>query len=187
MSAGAFARALELKHSMVDAGLLPNGVACEPDFDKPAGEKCPHQRFKKGCRIYERRPFGCRMWNCRWLVNDDCNELPRPDRAHYVLDISPDFVRNGEQIVPVIQVWLDAGFPDAHRDPKLRIYLERRAREGYAALVRIDAVKAILLVAPALSPDGNWLEIEPQVKEQEHTALDKWQALGPLGIGLTDG
>lgn len=73
-----------------------------PDFDKPAGKRCPHQRHHKGCAIYARRPFGCRFWNCRWLAEDDTAELLRPDRAHYVIDVSPDFVRDGDRPVPVI-------------------------------------------------------------------------------------
>src|SRR5262249_38032112 len=61
------------------------------EFDKPHGERCPHQ-CSKGCRVYARRPFGCRYWNCRWLVNDDCGDLRRPDRSHVVIDLMPDFV-----------------------------------------------------------------------------------------------
>jgi Putative zinc- or iron-chelating domain len=66
------------------------------DFDKPAGERCPHQRHGKGCAIYARRPFGCRMWNCKWLGDPEGTaDLSRPDRAGYVIDVMPDFIKFG--------------------------------------------------------------------------------------------
>src|SRR5437660_3422800 len=99
---------------LVELGIMTaaDARAMEPDFYKPAGKRCPHQRHGKGCAIYARRPFGCRFWNCRWLVNDDTAELSRPDRSHYVIDVSPDFVTlrhddSGEpDVVSVIQVWV---------------------------------------------------------------------------------
>jgi len=58
-------------------------------------------------------PPECAIWNCRWLVNDDTADLPRPDRAHYVIDLMPDFItiRNDEtgenQHIQVVQVSID--------------------------------------------------------------------------------
>src|SRR5215475_5729348 len=60
-------------------------MAVVPDFDKLSGERCQYQR-SKGCSVYARRPFGCRVWNCRWLTNDDTNAMARPDRVGYVVD-----------------------------------------------------------------------------------------------------
>jgi hypothetical protein len=84
---------------MIAAGFPPamfKGMI--PDFDKPAGERCPHQKHHKRCSIYGNRPFGCRIWNCRWLVEDDTADIGRPDRSHLVIDLMPDFVtlRNNE-------------------------------------------------------------------------------------------
>jgi len=154
------------------------------DFDKPAGERCPHQRHHKGCAIYKRRPFGCRFWNCRWLAEDDTAELSRPDRSHYVIDVSPDFVRADGRTIPVIQVWCDPKHPDAHRDPALRAFLLRRAHEGYAALIRLSNVKAFALAAPPFNSDGEWHEVHSETVENEHTAEDKVAALGALKITL---
>ena len=84
MKAGADER-LHLGETIIAAitiGLLTPREAANTvtDFDKPAGERCPHQRHHKGCNIYSTRPFGCRIWLCRWLAEDDTAELSRPDR-----------------------------------------------------------------------------------------------------------
>jgi len=144
----------------------PSDLVMMPDFDKPAGKPCPHQRHRKGCNIYEKRPFSCRFWNCRWLVNADCNELRRPDRSRYVIDIVPDFVtltnkETGDIIgnLEVVQVWCDPRKPDAWRDPELIKYIERRADEGIATMIRYDDKLAITVFAPAISNDGEWHEV----------------------------
>jgi hypothetical protein len=171
----------------IGAGLLTaHDVAkMQPDFNKPAGAPCPHQRFGKGCAIYDRRPFGCRMWSCRWLTGDDTADLRRPDRVHYVIDISPDFVRMDGETIPVIQVWIDPDYPDAHRDPGLRAFLERRAKEGWAALVRSSAHVAFVLLAPPMTGDGQWHALESNAcAEKEHSIEDKIAALGPLQVEL---
>lgn len=170
----------------ISVGMLTAREAAETvrDFDKPAGQRCPHQRHHKGCAIYSRRPFGCRFWNCRWLAGDDTAELPRPDRSHYVIDVSPDFVRAGDNNVQVVQVWIDPKYPDAHRDPALRAFLFRRAQEGTAALIRLGAMKAFVLAAPPLTGDGEWHEIHSKMVEQEHTVEDKVRALGAFQVTL---
>jgi hypothetical protein len=137
-----------------------------PEFFKPAGERCPHQRHHKGCNVYAKRPLGCRIWNCRWLVNDDTAAMRRPDRSHYVIDLIPDFVRidqqDGSEPVPVqvVQVWIDPDYPDAHRDPALRAYLARLGeRDGIIALIRVNATEAFTLWPPAMCPDGQFNEL----------------------------
>jgi hypothetical protein len=163
------------------------------DFFKEAGARCPFQRHHKGCSQYARRPFGCRQWSCRWLIGDDTAELHRPDRSHYVIDPIPDFVRGkphdgGDvQTIPVVQVWLDPDYPDAHRDPALRDYLMRRASEGYAALIRLSARDAFVLAAPPLT-GRDWeeyrgntgTEVEPQ-----HSALETMAAISSKLGGYT--
>ena len=107
---------------------------------KGAGVRCGHQRAHKGCAVYRRpgMPAECALWVCRWLINDDAAVLRRPDRAHYVIDVVPDFVTLQEdetgkvQHIQVVQVWVDPGFPDAHRDPALRAWLNRRGLHGVA-------------------------------------------------------
>src|SRR3954469_1149511 len=85
------------------------------ELNKSAGERCQHQRAT-GCRIYNQRPPSCRAWSCAWVVgtvNDEPVTTPRPDRAHYVIDMLPDFVEmqdnaTGTQMkIPVLQIWCD--------------------------------------------------------------------------------
>src|SRR4051812_46218248 len=84
-----------------------------PPLRKGAGEKCKHQKFGKGCTVYHTQamPPECGFWNCRWLVGDDTADMPRPDRAHYVIDIMPDFVTvtdnvtGATQKIQVVQIW----------------------------------------------------------------------------------
>lgn len=134
-------------------------------FDKPAGKACQYQRHGKGCTIYDHRPLGCRVWNCRWLVNDDCDDLRRPDRSHYVIDIMPDFVtlvddETGVRTnVEVVQIWIDPSYPDAHRDPALRDWIERRGQDGIAAIIRYNESRAMTIFPPSMSKDGEWHEV----------------------------
>lgn len=142
------------------------------ELAKPPGVRCRHQRHGKGCMIYARRPPGCRVWNCRWLIEDDTADLRRPDRVHYAIDIMPDYVtlRNnstGERTaVQVVQIWNDADFPLAYRDPDLMRFIERRSREGIAAIVRFSGTKdAITIFAPAMTHDGEWKEVRSEPDE----------------------
>lgn len=163
--------------AMVEAGMERPGVEAIPDFDKEAGVRCQHQRMK-GCAIYRTRPFGCRYWNCRWLVNTAGN-TPRPDRARYVLDIMPDFItfidhQSGQKgTLEVIQIWVDPAHREAWRDPALLAYLEEESKEGRAAIIRYSATDAFTLIPPALSDDGEWHEIASQSIRREHSFAER--------------
>jgi len=156
----------EAINAMTERGLVDpkDFVGMLPEFDKAAGERCQHQRLH-GCGIYARRPFSCRFWNCRWLVNNDMDGMRRPDRAHYVVDIMPDFVTlqagDAEPFnIEVVQIWIDPRHGDAWRkDAALMAYIERRAHEGIAALVRSDAKQATTVFAPPMASDKQWHEI----------------------------
>jgi hypothetical protein len=146
-------------------GLPPSWVR---DFDKPAGQRCPHQRHT-GCSVYGRRPFGCRIWSCAWLSNCDTAGMRRPDRAGYVIDMMPDFIRyvhkdgsgpEGGVPIEVVQIWIDPRRRDDWRqDAELRAFIERRAAEGKAAILRFSSREGLILIAPALSEDKQWHEI----------------------------
>jgi hypothetical protein len=157
-----------------------------PPLGKPGGVRCKFQRHRKGCSVYHtpRMPPACGLWNCRWLVNNDCAELSRPDRAHYVLDIAPDYVtvRDGENGTPiniqVAQVWCDPDFPEAHRDPALRRWMFRRAQEGIATLVRFNSRDALTIFPPPFDNKGEWHEKRGGTAEREHSIADVEAALG---------
>ncbi|MHC2534247.1 hypothetical protein ACVJMY_003816 [Bradyrhizobium diazoefficiens] len=157
-----------------------------PPLRKPAETACRFQKFHKGCTVYHthRMPFECGVWNCRWLVNDDAAELSRPDRAHYVIDLMPDFVtitdrETGEQQnIQVVQIWVDPKYPDAHRDLALRRWLHRRAEDGIAALIRFNARDALTVFAPPFDEKGEWHEISGARTGATHSFAEIEKALG---------
>jgi hypothetical protein len=150
-----------------------------PEISKPANTRCQYQKFKTGCAIYTRRPRGCMYWSCRWLLGNDTADVPRPDRAHYVIDPTPDFIRmvhkeTGElqANVEVVQVWIDPAYPDAHRDPALRRYLHRRGEEGIAAVIRYGSKDGFVLMPPQMTQEKQWREVRDGMREPEHSFQD---------------
>lgn len=136
------------------------------EIDKKAGVKCPAQKFKVGCRVYntDRMPMSCKFWSCRWLVNDDTTDLHRPDRSHVVIDVMPDLITatddntGVETKVEAVQLWVDPAHPDAWKDPAILAYLERRAEEGIVAIVRYGSDKGFTVIAPSMSAGRGWVE-----------------------------
>src|SRR5262252_2346663 len=163
-------------------GVRINGINT-PSLHKAANTNCPHQRTGKGCAVYARRPFCCRVWNCRWLVGDDTAELRRPDRSHVVIDISPDFVvavdnETGRRMdVEDVQYWVDTDYPDAWKDPTIMAYIERRGSEGKAALIRFSETRGITVMPPTMSPDGKWNAWPGKGYEGEHGAKERHEAV----------
>jgi hypothetical protein len=134
-----------------------------PPLKKPAGKKCEHQRTGKGCAVHgtPKQPQACGVWFCRWLINDDADNLSRPDRARYVIDMLPDEIsmQPSDGSAPLkkyvaIQIWADG---DAwFGDTALRDWILRKAEQGTPTIVRYSAREAIGVFAPPLSPDGQW-------------------------------
>ena len=157
-----------------------------PPLNKGAGQRCKHQKFHKGCAVYhtDRMPMECGLWNCRWLVNDDADDLPRPDRAHYVIDLMPDYItiREGEdgqpQNIQVVQIWCDPKYPDAHRDPNFRKWIFRRAQDGIAAIIRFNSRDALTIFAPPFDINDQWHEISGVAEERTHTMREISAVLG---------
>jgi len=148
------------------------------EFAKPVNTRCQHQKFGKGCGIYARRPNSCRYWSCRWLVGDDTADQARPDRSHVVIDLVPDFItvnpNDGSEptTVPVVQIWVDPKYPDAHRAPAIRAYMARRGDDGVAALVRWDNKRGLIIFPPAMCGDDQWHEFENAMVDHEHTLAE---------------
>lgn len=154
-------------------------------LDKLAGQRCQHQSHAKGCGVYARLMTvspECRLWSCRWLVEDDTADLRRPDRSHYVIDIMPEFItvqdENGAlEHVQVVQIWVDPRYPDAHRDPALRAYLERRAGERIIGLVRWGSEEGMALFPPSLSNPPVWHEKRSNVVTATHSPEELLRAM----------
>ena len=156
------------------------------NLDKDAGQRCRYQRVGKGCTVHavlEAVSPSCRHWSCRWLMGDDTADLSRPDRSHYVIDLMPDFItiRNEEtgavDHVEAIQIWVDPGYPDAHEDPALRAYLERRGVENKVALLRWSNTKGAVIFPPALSSNREWNVVLSGLNAAEHTIDEVVKAL----------
>lgn len=173
-------RTAELVDGMIDAGWAKAAdfAGMVNEWAKPAGKPCQYQRHLKGCAIYGRRPFCCRNWSCRWLTGDDTADLSRPDRSRYVIDLLPDFItlapHDGSEPtnIEVVQIWVDAHEPDAWRDPALLAYIERRGKEGKAAIIRFDHTRAVVVFAPAMSEDGQWHEVHNGERRPQHVGAE---------------
>jgi hypothetical protein len=157
-------------------------------LQKLAGHKCKHQRFRTGCAIYglaRGMPMDCKLWSCRWLVGKDTDDLMRPDHAHYVIDIMPDFITispddgSPQYNIQVAQIWVDPKYPDAHHDPALRRWMVRRAEEGIACIIRFNEREAFVIFAPPFDVNGQWHEIKSGMKPgPTHSLIEVVEALG---------
>lgn len=79
--------------------------------------------------------------------------------------------------VQVVQIW--ANSRSVTKDSRLRAYVERRGREGIAALIRLPGDAAILLIPPSMNTERQWVEIVSNMKvKAEHSFADVMQALG---------
>jgi hypothetical protein len=151
------------------------------ELSKAAGERCKHQRAGKGCLVYHRTEQGfpscCGYWSCRWQTDTAMAGMPRPDRCHYVVDVMLDSIhakRNDGTIheIPCLQVWVDPAFPNAHRAPELRAYLNRMAEQFQViAIVRWSSSRAVVLFPPAFTGDDKWIERSGNIAPR--TALDR--------------
>jgi len=133
-------------------------------WHKPANTKCQHQG-RAGCRVYGRgaMPECCKLWNCRWLVDDPERLLPRPDRAGYVIDVMPDIISmtdndsGATSVMEVVQVWVDPARRESYRDERLLAYLEK---VGKPVVVRFSSTEGITMFPPALTGGRGWVEHE---------------------------
>ncbi len=160
------------------------------ELDKGADTRCCHQRHGKGCAVYRKpgMPISCHLWSCRWLIDEATAHLSRPDRSHYVIDVMPDYItaQNDDtgyrEAVMAVQIWVDPGFPDAHRDPALRAYLETlNEAQQVVGLVRYGSRAGLVLLPPQVNDQRIWVEHRTTMQEQEHTLAD----LAGHGIGMS--
>jgi hypothetical protein len=155
------------------------------ETNKPANVKCEFQRYKIGCSIYHKRPNSCRFFVCRWLSGQDTHDQQRPDRSHCVIDPMPDavYMRNDETgavgSFQVVQIWVDPKHRFAFRNEPMRSYIERRAAEGIATLIRWSESDGVTVFAPAIT-GGQWVErggiaVRERTPEQTITAASHAQ------------
>lgn len=152
------------------------------EIAKPALQRCKHQKSHCGCAIYPRRPLSCRIWSCAWLTDAETVDLPRPDRAHYVVDCWPDTIRLTDVTLPggnveqaAIQVWCDPAYPEAWDNPKLKAYLDKRCMP---AIIRYGNNKGFVVFPPSYYGGDEWkrFDVEPTPRE---FFMSKNQLSGP--------
>jgi len=124
------------------------------------------------------------------LINQhgECSTIARPDRSHVVIDIAPDFVTGTDDAtgkvekIRVVQLWCDPNYPDAWRAQPIRDWIELKARQGFAALIRYSGREAQAVFAPPLT-GGAWVEKPRQMAtEHEHSAADKAAVIGKVTL-----
>jgi len=151
------------------------------EIAKPANHRCEHQRSGKGCAIYAKRPVSCRLWSCMWLSDAaGTASLSRPDRVHYVIDVAPDYItvtsgETGERVdFAVLQVWVDPLYPDAHKDPALRAYIDAKVMP---ALIRYGRRDGFTLFPPSVTGAG-WREQGSKADFTRQYSLARMMAMG---------
>ncbi len=139
-------------------------------LNKPANTRCPHQKHGVGCVLHgtKEMPFSCKVWTCRWLINDDTDDMERPDRSHYVIDVMPEVVglrdnETGREFQQeVIQIWCDPKYPNAWDVGELRAYLQRQRK---CALVRFNTHTSRFLAPPSVTGHG-WVEKDSEASPE---------------------
>jgi len=150
------------------------------ELGKPSNTKCEYQGFK-GCKIYNSRPGSCRKWSCSWLTDPATSELSRPDRSHYVIDPTLDFIvvneDGSEDIkIPVLQIWCDAKHPRAViEDNKLLDMLDENL---IIALVRYNSHDGFVMFPPSRSKNGKWNYKRSNLVLAEHTKEELAEVFG---------
>ena len=131
------------------------------DGQKPSNVRCKHLSATRRCSIYASRPDDCQLWSCRWLFDPSTAGLKRPDIGGYIVDPMLDTVLADDRPKPVAQVWIDPRRRDAHRAPELRAYLaDIAARFGVATIVRWATHEGMMLFAPGLIGNPDWVEFQ---------------------------
>jgi hypothetical protein len=141
-------------------------------LDKIANQKCEFQKFHKGCTVYntKRMPIECRVWQCRWIVSQLPDNIARPDRVHYVVDVMPDNIviqdheAGKSHIMECIVVWCDPKHPLAYRNPELYDWV---AAQNKVLMVRMNSRDSIIVFPPALNSTHEWAEVTTEAHERD--------------------
>lgn len=158
---------------------------------KEAGQRCKHQRHSKGCAVYaqlERVSPECRLWNCRWLVENDTADLrlrPQPLRDRPGSRLRHAAGRQDGR-GPAHPGGADLGRPQApRRAPRSGpARLPRAAGQGEhhrpGALERHGSDRALSARAQRQPPMEH--EKGSSMRPKGHTAEEKEAALGKMEI-----
>ena len=107
-----------------------------------------------------------------------------------MLDEAPDYItmtnnETGEVTeYPVLQVWVDPLYPDAHRDPALRKLLDE---EAIIALIRYGPREGFTLWPPSTNTEHVWKEVGSNADFTREHSLVTEMALGLRPAKVTQG
>lgn len=103
-------------------------------------------------------------------------DLRRPDRSRYVVDIFYDFLTfTGEKPITVETMQVYAARSDVDiilRDKGLLRLIEAHAQEGIVTLIRCSETQGIVLVHPLLHPGDDMLRIELDNQVNDNVQFD---------------
>ena len=123
---------------------------------KPFGERCS-EVCKKGCGIYERRPDGCRSYECHWLLNGFLETKHRPDKTGIVFD---DGEIRKEEVWAALQRDLGLEFPPV---TAREVWAGAFKKESH--LLKMIATKLVVIMVPVPdSPNAKLRVIGPNQK-----------------------
>jgi hypothetical protein len=126
---------------------------------------------RQGSSIYSKRHNDCRAWSCRWKATRRPAACRAPTartiRSTVSTTTSPRTIpRQTNAKVGAYQVWVDPAFPDAHRAPELRAWVEKQnAKHGCVFVIRYSARAGFTLIPPTLSDGHGWLESTASTRE----------------------
>lgn len=151
------------------------------EIGKPANTRCQHQRSTRGCAIYSRRPMSCQLWSCRWLLSEDTEDQPRPDRSRIVIDMMPDVLKmtpegQAQRVLPCIVAWIDPATPWAWQDAAFQRYA---MRQSMPILLRLSNFESVGVLFPPACTGGDMILQPSQLGQDMPTTLqEKAAALG---------
>jgi hypothetical protein len=113
-----------------------------PELEKPRGAWCIHCARGSGCRIYAKRPAGCRSFLCGWLTNSRFGPEWRPDRSKIVITVGRD--GNG------LDFQCDPGFPEAWRKGPYYEEIKRLSAiaELHDGMISVQARRNLIIISP---------------------------------------
>jgi len=89
---------------------------------KDPGSWCAHCDIGKGCKIYDARPDGCRIFQCGYLTLPELDERFRPSTCHFVVAVKPEAHR--------IEIHVDQQRPDAWRKQPYYSWIKQTSRQA---------------------------------------------------------
>ncbi len=123
------------------------------ELDKQPGAWCSACKPGVGCRIYDDRPEGCRVFSCQWLFEEDMPDNYRPDRTKVVLSCAEG---------PVLIANCDPANPLAWKNEPIYSLLKHRARTHWFGIVAVVARAGQRMWAIGANSDTDLGMVDPR-------------------------